>query len=64
MPIIEVKAFGHRFEDDGKAALLIERLTAAMGDVYGAKVAEETQVVLSGVEPRHWGFGGARRLDS
>ncbi len=62
MPIIEVKAFEHRFEDDEKAALLIEKLTTAFGEVYGEDVGRETEVVLQGVSPRHWGFGGKRRV--
>jgi phenylpyruvate tautomerase PptA (4-oxalocrotonate tautomerase family) len=62
MPIIEVKAFDHRFEDDEKAALVIQKLTAAFGEVYGEAAQKETEVVLQGVSPRHWGFGGERRV--
>jgi phenylpyruvate tautomerase PptA (4-oxalocrotonate tautomerase family) len=62
MPIIEVKAFDHRFEDDEKARLLIEKLTVALGEVYGEVAQKETEVVLQGVSPRHWGFGGTRRV--
>jgi 4-oxalocrotonate tautomerase family enzyme len=62
MPFIEVKAFRHRFEDDEKAALLIEKLTAAFGEVYGEDARRETEVVLTGVAREHWGFGGERRL--
>jgi 4-oxalocrotonate tautomerase len=62
MPLIEVRAFEHRFEDDEKAALLIQKLTDALVDVYGEAAREETWVVLDGVSPKHWGFGGKRRL--
>jgi 4-oxalocrotonate tautomerase len=62
VPFIEVKAFEHRFEDDEKAALLIEKLTDAFGEVYGEEARRETEVVLHGVSRRHWGFGGERRL--
>ena len=62
MPIIEVKAFEHRFEDDEKAQLLIEKLTGALGEVYGEQARQETEVVLLGISPRHWGFGGKRRV--
>lgn len=62
MPFIEVKAFEHRFQDDEKAELLIRKLTEAFGEVYGEEVGRETEVVLTGVSPKHWGFGGARRL--
>ena len=62
MPFIEVKAFKHRFEDDEKAERLIQKLTDAFAEVYGEEVRRETEVVLIGVERRHWGFGGERRL--
>lgn len=62
MPFVEVKAFEHRFEDDEKAAALIEKLTAAFVEVYGEEVGAETEVVLHGIPPRHWGFGGSRRI--
>jgi 4-oxalocrotonate tautomerase len=61
MPIIEVKAFEHRFEDAETTARLIERLTEALVDVYGEAVREETWVILDGVSPQRWGFGGAVR---
>jgi 4-oxalocrotonate tautomerase len=61
MPLIEVKAFAHRFEDDERSSELIDRLTEAMVEVYGEAVREETWVVLDGVSPKHWGFGGKVR---
>jgi 4-oxalocrotonate tautomerase len=62
MPIIEVKAFSRRFEDDEEsAALLIERLTDAVVDIYGPDLRDETWVILEGVEPKRWGFGGKTR---
>jgi 4-oxalocrotonate tautomerase len=61
MPLIEVKAFEHRFEDDDKSAELIERLTEAMVAVHGEAVRDETWVVLEGVARKHWGFGGKVR---
>jgi len=61
MPIIEVKAFERRFEDDDTARQLIEKLTDAFVDVYGEAVREETWVVLDGVSPSRWGFGGKVR---
>lgn len=61
MPIIEVHAFEQRFEDDETTTRLIERLTDAFVDVYGESVRAETWVLLDGVSPRHWGFGGAVR---
>lgn len=62
MPLIEVKAFEHRFDDDEKAELLIAKLTEAFGEVYGEAAQKETEVILHGVSPKHWGFGGKRRV--
>jgi 4-oxalocrotonate tautomerase len=61
MPLIEVKAFDRRFEDDDTAARLIASLTDAFVGVYGEQVRAETWVVLEGVSPKHWGFGGEVR---
>jgi 4-oxalocrotonate tautomerase len=61
VPIIEVKAFEQRFTDDAQAALLIQRLTDAFVDTFGEQVRAETWVVLEGVSPKHWGFGGEVR---
>lgn len=61
MPIIEVKAFEKRFEDEETARELIAKLTDAFVDVCGEAVRDETWVVLDGVSPSHWGFGGKVR---
>lgn len=61
MPIIEVKAFEQRFEDDATAQRLIEGLTDAFVGVFGEGVRDETWVLLTGVPPRQWGFGGKVR---
>jgi 4-oxalocrotonate tautomerase len=61
MPLIEVKAFERRFEDPESSSKLIEKLTDAMVEVYGEDVREETWVVLQGVSPDKWGFGGKVR---
>jgi 4-oxalocrotonate tautomerase len=61
MPLIEVKGFERRFEDEKTAGELIEKLTEAMVEVYGNEVRDETEVILQGVSPHNWGFGGKRR---
>jgi 4-oxalocrotonate tautomerase len=61
MPIIEVKAFDRRFQDPDQSRLLIERLTDALVSVYGEAIRPETWVLLDGVAPEHWGFGGEVR---
>lgn len=61
MPLIEVTAFEHRFEDEEKSQQLIAKLTDVLVDVYGESARAETWVVLQGVAPSHWGFGGKVR---
>ena len=61
MPIIEVKAFERRFEDPETSERLIARLTDALCEVYGEELRAETWVVLEGVDPSRWGFGGEVR---
>jgi 4-oxalocrotonate tautomerase len=61
MPLIEVKAFDRRFADDEVAEQLIARLTDAMCEVFGEPVRNETWVIVEGVSPRRWGFGGEVR---
>ncbi len=61
MPLIEVKALEHRFEDQDKAEQLIARLTDAMVEVYGEAAREQTWVILTGVPKTKWGFGGQVR---
>lgn len=61
MPIIEVKAFEKRFEDEETTGQLIEKLTDALVEVYGEGVRDETWVILHGVPPSRWGFGGRVR---
>lgn len=61
MPLIEVKAFDRRFEDQEKVDRLIATLTDAMCEVYGEDVRAETWVIIDGVSPKRWGFGGATR---
>jgi 4-oxalocrotonate tautomerase len=62
VPLIEVKAFDRRFEDDDTAARVIANLTDAFVAVYGEEVRDETWVVLEGVSPKRWGFGGKARV--
>jgi phenylpyruvate tautomerase PptA (4-oxalocrotonate tautomerase family) len=60
MPIIEVKAFDRRINDES-AAKVIETLTDALCAALGEEVREETWVLVEGVSPKRWGFGGAVR---
>ena len=61
VPLIEVKAFERRFEDEATAERLIAALTDAMCDVFGEPVRDEVWVIVEGVSPTRWGFGGQVR---
>lgn len=61
MPLIEVKAFERRFADDEVAEQLIAALTDAMCSVFGEEAREEIWIVVEGVSPSRWGFGGKVR---
>jgi phenylpyruvate tautomerase PptA (4-oxalocrotonate tautomerase family) len=61
VPLIEVKAFERRFEDEAVAGRLIAALTDAMCEVFGEQVPDEVWVVVEGVSPSRWGFGGQVR---
>lgn len=61
MPLIEVKAFQRRFDDEALNQQLIRALTDALVGVCGEEVRGETWVILEGVEPSRWGFAGEVR---
>jgi 4-oxalocrotonate tautomerase len=60
MPIIEVRMFDRRI-DDQSAAEVVKRLTDALCAAVGEEVREETWVIVEGVSPKRWGFGGSLR---
>ncbi|CAN5304482.1 hypothetical protein BH11ACT7_BH11ACT7_08370 [soil metagenome] len=62
MPIIEVKAFPGRFEQEDACAELVARFTDVVRELFGEQAADETWVILEGVSPQHWGFGGTLRV--
>jgi 4-oxalocrotonate tautomerase len=61
MRLIVVKAFERRSSDDTQTKQLIAALTDAMAGVYGDDVRAETWVIVEGVSPSRWGFGGEVR---
>lgn len=61
MPLIEVKAFERRFEDQEVTDRLIGALTDAMCEVFGEDVRDEVWVIVEGVRSENWGFGGTTR---
>jgi phenylpyruvate tautomerase PptA (4-oxalocrotonate tautomerase family) len=58
MPIVEIKLFEQRLVEDTRAAELIDHVTDAFRATFGEDVARDTQVIVIGVSPRHWGIGG------
>ena len=56
MPMIEVKLYDHRVTDES-VPKMIEALTDALHESSGA-AKEHIQVVIQGVQPKHWGIAG------
>lgn len=57
MPLIEVKLFDHRVNDES-AAQIVRALTDGLCSVVGDEAREATWVVIEGIPPARWGFGG------
>lgn len=57
MPYIDVKILAGRLTPETEREL-VERLTAAVTDTFGAGVGEQTWVVLQEVPPARWGVAG------
>lgn len=58
MAHIEASFFNHRFDDDTFSEKMVVALTQAVGSVLGADAANETAIILRGVDPAHWGYKG------
>lgn len=58
MAHIEASFFNHRFNDDTFSKNMVEALTQAVGSVLGEDAANETAIILRGVDPAHWGYKG------
>lgn len=58
MAHIEASFFNHRFDDDTFSKNMVEALTNAVGSVLGEDAANETAVILRGVDPARWGYKG------
>jgi 4-oxalocrotonate tautomerase len=56
MPLIEVKLYDHRVNEES-VPQMIEKLTDALAESSGA-AKEHIQVVIQGVSPQHWGIAG------
>ena len=61
MPFIEVKLFDTRIQDEAVAEKIIAAVTDGLCSVIGEGARDQTWVVVDGVSPKHWGFGGKVR---
>jgi len=59
VPMIEVKLYDRRVTEES-VPKMIEALTNALAESSGA-APEHIQVVIQGVEPKHWGIGGKQQ---
>jgi 4-oxalocrotonate tautomerase len=59
MPFIEVKLYDRRVTEES-VPRMIEALTKALAETSGAD-PQHIQVVIQGVEPRHWGIAGKQQ---
>ena len=59
MPLIEVKLYDRRVTEES-VPKMIEALTNALHESSGA-AKEHIQVIIQGVEPRHWGIAGKQQ---
>ena len=59
MPMIDVKLYDRRVTEES-VPKMIEALTNALAETSGA-APEHIQVVIQGVEPKHWGIGGKQQ---
>ena len=56
MPLIEVKLYDHRVNDES-VPKMIEALTSALAESSGA-APEHINVIIQGVSPKNWGVAG------
>jgi phenylpyruvate tautomerase PptA (4-oxalocrotonate tautomerase family) len=58
MPLIEVKLFDFRVDEE-TSARLIEKMTDAMCEATGVEgLRDHTWVIVEGHSPKQWGVGG------
>jgi 4-oxalocrotonate tautomerase len=57
MPLIEVKLYDRRINDEVVPAV-IAKMTDAICDVIGEDVRAHTWVLVEGLSPKQWGIGG------
>lgn len=62
MPLVNVKVFEDRLDDEAFAGRLTSALTEAVVAVCGEASRGNTWVVVEGVPRSQWSFGGEHKL--
>ena len=62
MPLVTIKVFEDRLDDDQFADKLTSAVTDAVVSVCGGTSQQNTWVVVEGVPRGQWSFGGVRKL--
>jgi 4-oxalocrotonate tautomerase len=62
MPLVNVKVFDDRLNDDAFAGKLTAALTEAVVTVCGESSRANTWVLIEGVPRSQWAFGGEHKL--
>ena len=57
MPLVEVKLYDRRINDD-VVPRVIEKVTDAIREVIGEDIREHVWVLVEGLSPKQWGIGG------
>ncbi|HEX3834477.1 MAG TPA: tautomerase family protein [Solirubrobacteraceae bacterium] len=57
MPIVEIKLFDSRINDE-TVPQLIQKVTDAVVECTSEAIRDETWVVVQGLPPKQWGVGG------
>lgn len=58
MAHIEAAFFNKRFEDEEFNEKMITALTNAVASVLGEDAGKDTTIILHGIDPARWGYGG------
>lgn len=62
MPLVNVKVFADRLDDDTFSEQLTRAITEAVVGVCGEGSRDATWVMVEGVPRSQWSFGGERKL--
>ncbi len=57
MPIVDVKLYDTRIDDD-TVPMLIEKITDAVCECTSEEIRNDTWVIVEGIPKKQWGTGG------